>query len=162
MKYRIGFGYDIHRLQKGKPLWLGGVLVSEEIGAIGHSDADVLIHAICDALLGAAGLRDIGIQFPDTSKQFKGISSLVLLEKVMGMLSEKGFSLEQVDSTICLQSPKIAIKIPEMRLVLSQAMAIAVEEISVKATTKENLGAIGRGEGIEAYAVVLINKGTEG
>jgi 2-C-methyl-D-erythritol 2,4-cyclodiphosphate synthase len=156
MSFRIGFGYDIHRLEKGKPLWLGGVLVSEDIGAVGHSDADVLIHAICDALLGAAGLRDIGVQFPDTSAEFKGISSLILLESVMGMIKGKGYKVEQIDSTICLQAPKIMKMIPEIKLILAKTLEINENEISVKATTKENLDAVGRGEGIEAYAVVLI------
>lgn len=156
MSFRVGFGYDIHRLEKGRTLWLGGVLVSEDIGAIGHSDADVLIHAICDALLGAAGLRDIGVQFPDHSPEFKGIASIILLERVMGMIKEKGYRVEQIDSTICLQAPKIMAMIPAMRTILAKALEIGTEEMSVKATTKENLDAIGRGEGIEAYAVALI------
>jgi 2-C-methyl-D-erythritol 2,4-cyclodiphosphate synthase len=159
MKNRIGFGYDIHRLERGNPLWLGGVLVSEEIGAVGHSDADVLIHAICDALLGAAGLRDIGVQFPDTSPEFKGISSLILLERVVNLVSERGYRIEQVDSTVCLQAPRISSRIPEMKSALSKTLNIHQEDISVKATTKENLDAVGRGEGIEAYAVVLLSMG---
>jgi len=159
MKNRIGFGYDIHRLERGNPLWLGGVLVSEEIGAVGHSDADVLTHAICDALLGAAGLRDIGVQFPDTSPEFKGISSLILLERVVKLVSEKGYRIEQVDSTVCLQAPRISSRIPEMKSALSKTLNIQQEDLSVKATTKENLDAVGRGEGIEAYAVVLLSMG---
>jgi 2-C-methyl-D-erythritol 2,4-cyclodiphosphate synthase len=159
MSFRIGFGYDIHRLEKGKPLWLGGVLVSEEIGAVGHSDADVLIHAICDALLGAAGLRDIGVQFPDTSAEFKGISSIILLERVMTMLKGKGYRVEQIDSTICLQAPKIMNMITAIKIILAKTLEINESEISVKATTKENLDAVGRGEGIEAYAVALITTG---
>ena len=156
MRPRIGFGYDIHRLEKGTPLVLGGVLVSDQLGAVGHSDADVLIHATCDALLGAAGLRDIGVQFPDTSPEFRGISSLILLERVMEMLKEKGYRVEQVDSTICLEAPRISSFIPEMKENLSPILKIPATDISIKATTKENLGAIGRGEGIEAYAVVLL------
>jgi 2-C-methyl-D-erythritol 2,4-cyclodiphosphate synthase len=157
MSYRVGFGYDIHRLEKGKPLWLGGVLVSEETGAVGHSDADVLIHALCDALLGASGLRDIGVQFPDTSAEYKGISSVILLERVIAMVKEKGYRVEQIDSTICLQVPKIMDMIPEMKIILAKALVINENEISVKATTKENLDAVGKGEGIEAYAVVLLS-----
>jgi len=158
MRYRIGFGYDIHRLEKGIPLWLGGVLVSEEMGAVGHSDADVLIHAVCDGLLGATGLRDIGVQFPDTSPEYKGISSRILLQQVMEMIRAKGYRVEQVDSTVCFESPAISGAIPEMRQILAKILEITPEEISVKATTKEGLGATGRGEGIEAYAVVLLSK----
>lgn len=158
MKHRIGFGYDIHRLERGRLLWLGGVLISTDTGAVGHSDADVLIHAICDALLGAAGLRDIGVQFPDTSPEYKGIASSILLEKVMKMLAEVGFSVEQVDSTICLQAPRVAPSIPLMREHLASVMGIPLGDISIKATTKEHLDAVGRGEGIEAYAVVLISR----
>ena len=156
MRYRIGFGYDIHRLEKGKPLWLGGVLVSEQVGAVGHSDADVLIHAICDALLGAAGLRDIGVQFPDSSPEFKGISSLILLERVMEMIRSKDYRIEQVDTTLCLEAPKVSPFVAEMKAKLAEALGCPAEDVSIKATTKEGLGAIGRGEGIEAYAVVLI------
>lgn len=158
MSLRVGFGYDIHRLEQGRALWLGGVLISTEVGAVGHSDADVLIHAICDALLGAAGLRDIGIQFPDTSDEYKGISSSILLERVMAMLEGKGFIVEQIDSTICLQAPKIAAAVPEMKQKLSFILKITPEDISIKATTKENLDAVGKGEGIEAYAVCLISR----
>ena len=158
MTYRIGFGYDIHRLEKGRPLWLGGVLVSSETGAVGHSDADVLIHAICDGLLGAAGLRDIGIQFPETSAKFKDIASRLLLEKVFQMITDKGYKVEQIDSTICLEKPKISSYIPGMKEILADILKTDQEDISVKATTKENLGAVGRGEGIEAYAVVLLKK----
>jgi len=158
MSLRVGFGYDIHRLEQGKELWLGGVLVSTEVGAVGHSDADVLIHAICDALLGAAGLRDIGVQFPDTSAEFKGIASSTLLKRVMSMLGEKGYAVEQIDSTVCLQVPKIAAAVPEMKQRLSAILGTTPENISIKATTKENLDAVGKGEGIEAYAVCLISR----
>jgi 2-C-methyl-D-erythritol 2,4-cyclodiphosphate synthase len=156
MRHRIGFGYDIHRLEQGIPLWLGGVLVSAEMGAVGHSDADVLIHAVCDGLLGAAGLRDIGVHFPDTDAGYKDIPSSILLAKVIKLVGEKGYKVEQVDSTVCLEFPKISSRIPEIRTILAQLMQIAPGDVSVKATTKEGLGAIGRGEGIEAYAVVLL------
>ena len=159
MRYRIGFGYDIHRLEKGNPLWVGGVLISNEIGATGHSDADVLIHAVCDGLLGAAGLRDIGFQFPDTSPEYKGISSKILLEKVLESVEEKGYRVEQVDSTVCLEFPKISDHIESIRKSLASVLHIPADDVSVKATTKEQLGAIGRGEGIEAYAVVLLAMG---
>ena len=159
MRYRIGFGYDIHRLEKGNPLWVDGVLISNEIGATGHSDADVLIHAVCDGLLGAAGLRDIGFQFPDTSPEYKGISSKILLEKVLESVEEKGYRVEQVDSTVCLEFPKISDHIESIRKSLASVLHIPADDVSVKATTKEQLGAIGRGEGIEAYAVVLLAMG---
>jgi 2-C-methyl-D-erythritol 2,4-cyclodiphosphate synthase len=159
MTFRIGFGYDVHRLEKGKPLWLGGVLVSEQLGAVGHSDADVLIHAICDALLGASGSRDIGVQFPDTSPEYKGISSRILLERVMETVSGKGYHVENIDSTVCLETPKISPYIPEMQSVLSQTLRIPIQAVNIKATTKEGLGAIGRGEGIEAFSVVLLSAG---
>ncbi len=157
MKHRIGFGYDIHRLEKGTSLYLGGVLISEEIGAVGHSDADVLIHAICDALLGATGLRDIGFHFPDTKDEFKGISSSILLARVMEMVESKGYKVEQVDSTVCLEFPKISPRIEEIRFALAAMLHTKKEDVSVKATTKEGLGAIGKGEGIEAYAVVMLS-----
>jgi len=158
MKYRIGFGYDIHRLEKGKRLYLGGVLVSDETGAVGHSDADVLIHAICDSLLGAIGKRDIGFHFPDTSPEFKGISSLSLLEKVMLLVEETGYKVEQIDSTICLEYPKISPFVEDMKRKLAKTMNLGENDISVKATTKEGLGSIGNGEGLEAYAVSLLSK----
>jgi len=156
MKNRIGFGYDVHRLEKGHDLWLGGVRILSEKGAVGHSDADVLIHAICDALLGAAALGDIGHHFPDTSPEFKGISSLVLLQKVANLLNEKGYSIGNVDSTVCLERPKIGTYVAEMKIILSKSLKISEEDISIKATTKEGLGFVGNLEGIEAWAVVMI------
>ena len=155
---RIGFGYDVHELKVGIPLYLGGIKIPSEKGAVGHSDADVLIHAICDALLGAANLRDIGFHFPDTSSEFKNIDSKRLLKKVIELLKLKGFSLGNIDSTICLQKPKISAFIPEMQKTLSQTIGIPEEDISVKATTTEKLGFVGREEGISAYAVCLIEK----
>lgn len=153
---RIGFGYDVHRLQEGLPLVIGGVKVPFEKGALGHSDADVLTHAIMDALLGAAGLRDIGQQFPDSDPAFKGADSTLLLEKVGEMVRQKGFSVGNVDATVCLQQPKISALIPEMILTLSRVLDIQTSRISVKATTTEGLGYIGRGEGVSAYAVALL------
>ncbi len=156
MKCRVGFGYDVHRLEKGHDLWLGGVRILSEKGAVGHSDADVLIHAICDALLGAAALGDIGHHFPDTSPEFKGISSLVLLQKVAVLLDEKGYSIGNVDSTVCLERPKIAGYITEMKKKLAAILNIHEWDISIKATTKEGLGFVGEEKGIEAWAVVMI------
>lgn len=153
---RIGFGYDVHRLQEGLPLVIGGVKVPFEKGALGHSDADVLVHAIMDALLGAAGLRDIGQQFPDSDPAYKGVDSTLLLGKVGEMVRQKGFSIGNVDATVCLQQPKISALIPEMILTLSRVLDIQASRISVKATTTEGLGYIGRGEGVSAYAVALL------
>ena len=158
MKTRIGFGYDVHRLAEGYDLWIGGIKVPFALGAVGHSDADVLIHVICDALLGAANLRDIGYHFPDTDPQYKGIDSKKLLKNVMALLREKNFEIGNIDSTICLQLPKINPYIEEMQRCLSEVMSIPLEDISIKATTTEKLGFVGRGEGISAYAVALINK----
>lgn len=155
---RVGFGYDVHPLKEGLDLWLGGIKIPSEKGAVGHSDADVLIHAICDALLGAANLRDIGYHFPDTSSEFKNIDSKILLRKVIDLLKQKGFSPGNIDSTICLQKPKISAFIPEMQKTLAKTMGIPEENISIKATTTEKLGFIGREEGISAYAVCLIEK----
>lgn len=153
---RIGFGFDTHRLQEGHPFFLGGIRVHHELGASGHSDADVLIHAICDALLGAAGFRDIGTQFPDNDLQYKGIDSKILLAKTMSLIRGKGFSVSNIDSTIVLQSPKIASYIPEMITALAGVMEIEEPLISVKAKTSEKLGFIGREEGVSAYAVCLL------
>lgn len=159
MKIRVGFGYDVHKLEIGYQLWLGGIRVEHTKGSVGHSDGDVLIHAICDALLGAANLRDIGIHFPDNDKSFKGIDSKIILKQTLEIIQAKGFSIENIDSTICLQRPKIKDIIPEMQNVLSKVLGISVEDISIKATTTENLGFVGREEGISAYAVVLLSKG---
>lgn len=158
MKIRVGFGYDVHQLQPGLPFWLGGIVVPHTHGALGHSDADVLIHVICDALLGAANLRDIGFHFPDTDPQYKGIDSKKLLAHTMRLLREQGFELGNVDATICLEKPKVNPHIPAMRAALSEAMGVPESDISIKATTTEKLGFVGRQEGVAAYATVLITK----
>jgi 2-C-methyl-D-erythritol 2,4-cyclodiphosphate synthase len=158
MKVRVGFGFDVHQLGEQREFWLGGIKVPSDKGAIGHSDADVLIHAICDALLGAAGLRDIGFHFPDTSAEFKGIDSKILLKRVIGLLSEKGYSVGNVDSTICLEAPKINPHIAEMKRTLAGVIGIDEEDIAIKATTNEKMGYVGRKEGICAYSAVLIYK----
>jgi 2-C-methyl-D-erythritol 2,4-cyclodiphosphate synthase len=151
-------GYDVHQLAIGEEFWLGGILLEHEKGAVGHSDADVLIHVICDALLGAANMRDIGYHFADTDPQFKGIDSKILLRDVVQLIKEKGYSIGNIDSTICLQVPKINPHIPKMREVLAEVMGIETDDISIKATTTEKIGFVGREEGISAYAVVLIQK----
>ena len=153
---RIGFGFDTHKLDDNHQFWLGGVLIPHLKGATGHSDADVLIHAIIDALLGAAGLRDIGNQFPDTAPEFKGIDSKLLLSRTMEMILKKGFVVGNIDTTIVLQEPKISHFIPSMAETLATVMQIAKEQLSIKAKTSEKLGFIGREEGISAYAVVLL------
>lgn len=153
---RIGTGYDVHQLAEGLPLWLGGVLVPHTHGLVGHSDADVLLHAICDALLGAAALGDIGKHFPDTDPQYKGISSLKLLAHVGRLLKEHGYRVENIDSTVAAQRPKMAPHIPQMRQNIADALGIEVGRVSVKATTTEHLGFEGRMEGISAQAVTLI------
>ena len=158
MKIRIGQGIDFHRLENGLNLWLGGVNIPSEKGCVAHSDGDVLIHAICDALLGAAGLRDIGYYFPDTSIEFKNIDSKILLRKTFGLIREKGFNVINIDSTVCLEKPKISSSIPEMRDVISKLLDTEPDNISIKATTTEKLGFTGREEGIIAIAVVLITK----
>lgn len=156
--FRIGFGFDTHKLEVGRNFRLGGTDIPHAMGATGHSDADVLIHAICDALLGAAGLRDIGFNFPDTSPEFKGIDSRILLAKCCEMISEKGYSIVNLDTTVVLQSPKISGFIPEMTSVLAETMGIDPGRISVKAKTSEKLGFIGREEGVSAYAVCMLQK----
>jgi 2-C-methyl-D-erythritol 2,4-cyclodiphosphate synthase len=158
MKIKVGFGFDVHPLKKGTDLWIGGVKIPSEKGAVGHSDADVLIHAICDALLGAINQRDIGYHFPDTDPSYKGIKSIKLLEKVCEMVNEQGYKVNNIDSTVCLESPRISEYIPKMRQVLSTCGSLAEEDISIKATTTEKLGFTGREEGIAAYCVVLIKK----
>jgi 2-C-methyl-D-erythritol 2,4-cyclodiphosphate synthase len=155
---RIGFGYDVHQLKEGIPLMLGGINIPSEKGAKGHSDADVLIHAICDALLGAANLRDIGFHFPDTLPEYKNIDSKILLRRVIDLLKEKGYKVGNIDTTICLQKPKISEYIPEIQKRLAQTIGTDIDNISVKATTTEHLGFTGREEGISAYAVCLIEK----
>ena len=156
MKIRTGIGYDVHRLAEGLPLFIGGIKIPHSKGAVGHSDADVLIHAICDALLGAAALRDIGFHFPDTSDTFKGIDSKILLTETVRLIRVKGYSISNVDTTICLQKPKVAPYIEQMRQTLALVMGIEVDDVSVKATTTEKLGFVGTEEGISAYASVLI------
>ena len=158
MIIRTGFGYDVHQLREGLPFWLGGIVVPHTHGALGHSDADVLIHVICDALLGAANLRDIGFHFPDTDPAYKGIDSKKLLAETMRLLRAQGYELGNVDSTICLEQPKINPHIPEMQRVLAEVMGVAEDLISIKATTTEKLGFVGRGEGVAAYAAVLVVK----
>jgi 2-C-methyl-D-erythritol 2,4-cyclodiphosphate synthase len=158
MNVRVGFGFDVHQLGDHREFWLGGVRIPYERGAVGHSDADVLIHAICDALLGAAGLRDIGFYFPDTSQEFKNIDSKLLLARVMKLLGEKGYRTGNIDSTICLEAPKINPFIPEMKKALASVMEVSEDDISIKATTNEKMGYVGRKEGIRAYAVALLFK----
>ena len=153
---RIGHGYDVHQLVPGRVLIIGGVHIPNETGALGHSDADVLIHALCDALLGAAAIGDIGRHFPNTDPQWKGISSLILLQKVVEMLNEKGYQVGNIDTTILLQSPQLRDFIMEMRMAISETIGINVANVSIKATTTEKLGFIGKGKGIAAEAVALI------
>ncbi len=160
MKFRIGYGFDVHALQEGRPFILGGIEIPSSFGPLGHSDADVLIHAICDALLGAAALGDIGKHFPDTSTEFKNIDSKILLQRVVTLLKEKNYSIGNIDTTVILEKPKIAPHIEAMRKALSGVMDIPVEDISIKATTNEKMGFIGRQEGVSAHAVAMIeNRG---
>ncbi len=158
MKIKVGFGFDVHQLKENHPFILGGVQLDSTKGAFGHSDADVLLHAICDALLGAANLRDIGFHFSNTDNRWKGISSILLLKEVMKMLAEKNFSVGNIDCMICLEAPKINPHIPLMKKNIAEAMNISEEDISIKATTNEQMGFIGREEGVVAYAVVLLEK----
>jgi 2-C-methyl-D-erythritol 2,4-cyclodiphosphate synthase len=156
MDLRIGFGYDVHRLEEGIPFWLGGVEIDFHKGSLGHSDADVLLHAICDAMLGAAALGDIGMHFPDTDPAYRGISSSILLRRTAELLRSRAYEIGNIDSTICLQNPKIKARIPEMREQIAADLDISTDRVSVKATTEEQLGFTGREEGVSAYAVVLI------
>lgn len=158
MKIRTGFGFDVHRLVEGRDLWLGGIKVPHTLGLLGHSDADVLIHAICDALLGAANMRDIGYHFPDAASEFENIDSKVLLKKTVALIATKGYTIGNIDATVCAERPKLKNYIPQMQEVLAEVMGIDVEDVSIKATTTEKLGFTGREEGISAYAVVLISK----
>lgn len=156
---RIGFGYDVHQFSPNRPLWLGGIVVPSEQGLLGHSDADVAIHALCDALLGAAAMRDIGYHFPDTrGNEYEGIDSKILLRRVMSILRENGYELENCDITICAQAPKLNPHIPAMVECLAEVMSVEVSCINIKATTTEHLGFVGREEGMAAYAVALIEK----
>ena len=158
MKIRVGFGFDVHRLVEGRELWLGGIRLEHEKGLLGHSDADVLIHAICDALLGAANMRDIGYHFPDTAGEFKNIDSKILLRKTVALIATKGYVVGNIDATVCAERPKLKKHIPEMQQVLAQVMGIDEDDVSIKATTTEKLGYTGRDEGISAYATVLLTK----
>ena len=158
MKIRVGYGYDVHKIVVNRELYLGGIKIDTPFGLLGHSDADVLIHAICDALLGAANMRDIGFHFPDTSAAFEKIDSKLLLKEIVSLLRENGYEIGNIDCTICTEKPKINPHIPAMQKVLADVMAIDVEDISIKATTSEQLGFVGREEGMAAHAVVLITK----
>lgn len=158
MKIRTGFGFDVHRLVPGRELWLGGVRIEHEFGLLGHSDADVLIHAICDALLGAAALRDIGYHFPDTSADYAGIDSKVLLRRTVDLLADRGYAIGNIDATVCAERPRLNPHIEQMRACLAEVVGVDVDDVSVKATTTEHLGFTGREEGISAYAVVLIER----
>ena len=158
MKIRVGFGFDVHQLVQNRELWLGGIKFEHELGLLGHSDADVLIHAICDALLGAANMRDIGYHFPDNAGEFKNIDSKILLAKTVDLIATKGYRVGNVDATVCAERPKLKARIPEMQEVLAKLMQVDVDDVSIKATTTEKLGFTGREEGISAYATVLIEK----
>lgn len=158
MAFRIGQGYDVHALREGIPMWLCGVRVPSDAGFVAHSDGDVAIHALCDALLGALALGDIGHLFPDTSDEFAGIDSKILLVRVMELVRSRGWSVENADITIALQAPKIAYLVPQMRECLAQVMGVPLDAVSVKATTTERLGFVGRGEGCEVWAVVLLER----
>lgn len=158
MKIKVGMGFDVHRLVPDRDLWLGGIRIDHTLGLLGHSDADVLIHAICDALLGAAGLRDIGFHFPDSDPQYKGIDSKVLLTHTVRLLAEKGWRIGNVDATVCAERPKLNPHIPAMQQTLAPLLQIDEEDVNIKATTTEKLDFTGREEGISAYAVVLIEK----
>ena len=153
---RIGFGYDVHALTEGRELWLGSIRIDHQYGLMGHSDADVLIHAICDALLGAANMRDIGFHFPDTSGEYKNIDSKILLRKTMHLIRQAGYELGNIDATIAAEQPKLNPHIPEMQKTLAEVMDVPANDISIKATTTEKLGFTGRREGIAAYVVALI------
>lgn len=156
MNIRIGYGYDVHQLKEGEELIVGGVHIPHSKGSVGHSDADVLIHAICDAILGAANMRDIGFHFPDTSADYKGIDSKILLRDVMLLIREKGFEIINIDSTVCLERPKVNPHIPKMQDVLSECMQIEASQLSIKATTSEKMGFVGTEKGIAAHAVALL------
>lgn len=158
MKIRVGFGYDVHALVPDRELWMGGVRIEHTLGLLGHSDADVLIHAICDALLGAANMRDIGYHFPDTAGEYKNIDSKILLRDTMKLLRDAGYELGNIDATIAAERPKLNPHIPAMKQTLAAVMQVDEEDISIKATTTEKLGFTGRQEGIAAYATVLIQK----
>jgi 2-C-methyl-D-erythritol 2,4-cyclodiphosphate synthase len=155
---RVGFGFDVHPLGEGRELWLGGVKLQFDKGCVGHSDADVLLHAICDALLGAANLRDIGFHFPNTDAKFKGADSKLLLKEVVRLLREKGYGVGNIDATLSLEAPKINPHIEKMQDVIAPILGVTADDVSIKATTNEKLGYVGRGEGVNAFAVALIYK----
>jgi 2-C-methyl-D-erythritol 2,4-cyclodiphosphate synthase len=158
MKIKVGFGFDVHQMKEGHPFIVGGVQLEHHAGAFGHSDADVLVHAICDAILGAANLEDIGYHFPNTDMRWKGISSLVLLKECMALIAAKGYTLGNIDAMLCLEAPKIKPYIPQMKVKLAEATGLDIDDISIKATTNETMGFIGRQEGVVAYAVCLIER----
>ena len=158
MRIKVGMGYDVHQFAQGRQLWLGGIQIPHTCGLLGHSDADVLIHAICDALLGAAGLRDIGYHFPDTADEFAGIDSKILLARVVASLEERGWRVGNIDATVCAQAPKLNPHIPDMQKTLAEVLQIAPADVNIKATTTEHIGFVGRKEGIAAYAVALIEQ----
>jgi 2-C-methyl-D-erythritol 2,4-cyclodiphosphate synthase len=158
MQIRVGFGYDVHQLTEGRDLWIGGIKIHHNKGLLGHSDADVLLHAICDALLGAANLRDIGFHFPDTSSDFKGADSKILLQKSCELVRSKGWEISNIDCTLCLEKPKIMPFVEDMKSAIALFAGINTDQISIKATTSEKIGFVGREEGANAYAVALITK----
>jgi len=158
MNIRIGFGVDYHQLVEGRAFWLGGVNIPHTKGALGHSDADVLLHAICDAMLGAACLGDIGVHFPDTDNAYKNIDSKILLQQSNNLIKQQGYSIVNIDSTLCLQAPKIKDYVPEMQAVIAHILSIAINDVSIKATTTEKMGFVGREEGIVAHASILLQK----
>lgn len=159
MKLRVGLGYDVHQLTPDRPLWLGGIQIPHTLGLLGHSDADVLIHAICDAILGAANMRDIGYHFPPKKgNEYENIDSKILLRKTVEIVATKGYTISNVDATVCAERPKLNPHVPDMQRVLAKCMGIDTDDVSIKATTTEHLGFTGREEGISAYAVVLLQK----
>ena len=158
MDIRIGFGVDVHRLEEGREFWMGGLKLPSSFGAVGHSDADVLIHAICDALLGALNLRDIGFHFSDTDPQYKGIDSKILLKNVMELIKGKEFGVVNIDATVILEKPKVNPHIPEMQQILAELLEVEIDRVSIKATTHEKVDSFGAGEAVKAYAVCLLSK----
>lgn len=158
MKIKVGFGFDVHQMKEGHPFVVGGVQLEHHAGAFGHSDADVLVHAICDAILGAANLEDIGYHFPNTDMKWKGVNSLILLKECIRLVEEKGWSVGNIDAMLCLEAPKIKPYIPRMKEKLAEATGLDIDDISIKATTNETMGFIGRQEGVVAYAVCLLQK----
>ena len=158
MSYRIGFGVDYHQLVEGRDLWIGGVKIPHHKGSLGHSDGDVLLHAICDAMLGAIALGDIGIHFPNTSNEFKNIDSKILLQRTYQLIKQEGYKVINVDSSVCLELPKIKPHTTEMQKIISAILELTIKDVSVKATTTETMGYVGRGEGLQAYATILLQK----